>query len=430
MLKLSKQQVVTWTKALTVTSVSQIAIKAIGFLSAIIVIRLLPTQEYAYYTLAYTMLGTMTLLADAGIGIGMLRFGSRVWDNRTQLGRVLTTALNLRYRFACLCLLLFLPILFILLRHHGATWLAALIIIAALIPAFYTSLSESLLKTPIKLNKDITRLQVVDVGANSGRLALTATCLCLAPFAWVGILCSGIAQIYVNIRYRTISHDYVDRTAPEDPEVRQAMLGIVKRKLPGSIYYCVSSQITIWLISIFGTTDSVAQFGALTRLAMLLTVFHSIMSLLVVPSFAKLPDNGPQLRKHYLALMGGLSLMSIAIFLIVALTPNQILWVLGGDYTDLREELILMAMVSCVGFLGNCNYSLTTARGMVMAPYVGIPILLTVQIIAIVVLPLGTVKEVLVFSLINACASLALIASYFVYKTHHLETDAASLDSP
>ena len=64
---LNLSSILNWSKLISITASAQLIVQAVGFLSGILIIRLLPVQEYAYYTLANTMLGTMTILADGGI---------------------------------------------------------------------------------------------------------------------------------------------------------------------------------------------------------------------------------------------------------------------------------------------------------------------------------------------------------------------------
>lgn len=71
-----------WAKLIAITGSAQVMVQAIGFISGILVIRLLPTHEYALYTLANTMLGTMTLLADGGIATGVMSQGGKVWQDK------------------------------------------------------------------------------------------------------------------------------------------------------------------------------------------------------------------------------------------------------------------------------------------------------------------------------------------------------------
>lgn len=76
------ERVFSWIKLIAVTGSAQVIVQVLGFISGIMIIRMLPTQEYAFYTLANTMLGTMTILADGGIGTGVMAQGGKVWQNR------------------------------------------------------------------------------------------------------------------------------------------------------------------------------------------------------------------------------------------------------------------------------------------------------------------------------------------------------------
>ncbi|MEP6746613.1 MAG: polysaccharide biosynthesis protein, partial [Bacteroidota bacterium] len=250
-----------WGRLISITGSAQIMVQLISFVCGILVIRMLPTQEYALYTLANAMLGTMILLADSGVSTGVMAQGAKVWQNDAKLGAVLVTGLDLRKKFAIGSLIIATPALLYLLRHHGASWLVSILIIVSLIPAFFTGLSGTLLEIVFKLRQNIVPLQKIQVMNNAGRLALLSALLLIFPWTFIAILAAGIPQIWANIRLRKLSASYADWTQKPDPVVRKEILYIVKRVIPGAIYYCLSGQITIWLISIFGTSKALAQMG-------------------------------------------------------------------------------------------------------------------------------------------------------------------------
>jgi O-antigen/teichoic acid export membrane protein len=357
-----------WAKAISITGAAQIIVQAVGFISGILVIRLLPVQEYALYTLANTMLGTMTVLADGGISTGVMAQGGKVWQDREKLGAVLATGLDLRRKFAIGSLIVSTPILLYLLLHNGASWLTTVLIVLSLIPAFYAALSDSLLEIVPKLQQSILPLQKNQVTVGVGRLLLSALTLFIFPWTFVAILASGFPRIYGNIQLRKIANDFVDKKQLPDPIVRKEILAMVKRILPGAIYYSLSGQITIWLISIFGNTTSVAQLGALGRLAMLLTLFSVLISTLVIPRFARLPEIKTILLKRFMQIFAFLLFVMISIVGVVYIFPNQILWILGNEYAGLQFELFLSIIGSGLGMIAGVAFSLYTSRGWVIHP--------------------------------------------------------------
>src|SRR6476646_1034131 len=83
----------------------QAIVQVVGFLSGILVIRHLEQGEYAFFTIANTMQGTLNVLADIGISIGLISIGGRVWQDRNRFGQLVTTALHLRRRLGFLAVL-------------------------------------------------------------------------------------------------------------------------------------------------------------------------------------------------------------------------------------------------------------------------------------------------------------------------------------
>src|SRR5215217_4304464 len=160
-----------WAKLIAMTISAQAVIQLLGLLSGILIVRLLPTTEYAYYTLANTMLGTMTVLADAGISSGVMVQGGKVWQDKTKLGVVVATGLTLRRKFGIVSLLVSLPILIYLLMSHGARVVPSIFIALAIIPSFFAALSDNLLEIASKLHQGIKKLQKNQLFASVGRFA-------------------------------------------------------------------------------------------------------------------------------------------------------------------------------------------------------------------------------------------------------------------
>ena len=362
------------------------------------------------------MVGTMVVLADGGITSGVMSQGGKVWRDKEKLGVVLVTGLDLRKKFAVGSLLVAVPFLVYLLRHHDASWLMAIVIVISLIPTFFTALSGSLLQLAPQLHQNINSLQQISVTSNTLRLILISVTLLAFPWAFVAIIAAGIPQMWANKSLRNVSNIYADWKQVPDPAVRKEILSFVKRILPGSIYYCLSGQITIWLISIFGNTAAVAQIGALGRLAMMLSVFSSLISILILPRFARLPNDRIKLLKtFYLVQLVLLSIGSLVISL-VYLFPAEILWILGKDYSNLNAELLLSVTGSCLGLLAGSSFGLAASRGWAIHPLISIPITIAAIISGIFFLDISTLSGILKFNLFVLLVEIAIYYSYCTIK--------------
>jgi O-antigen/teichoic acid export membrane protein len=407
------EKIIEWSKLISITGLSQLIIQSIGFISGILVIRLLSTQEYGYYTLANTMLGTMILLADGGISTSVLAQGGKVWSNREKLGSVLVTGFSLRKKFGVASLIIAIPLLLYLLRLHNTGWLTAILIIASIIPAFFTALSSNLLTVGPMLHQHILPLQKVHVKVSACRLMMLLLTLFVFPWSFIAILSASLPQLWGNLRLHKISTIYANWKQKPDPIIEKEILVVVKRILPGSIYYCLSSQITIWLISIFGTTASVAQIGALGRLAMMLGFFSAIFGALIVPRFARLANNKELILKRFLQIQMGLIALFLIIVLLVSLFPTQILWILGKDYSGLEKELVLSVAGSCISLFAGLLFNISTSRTWVINPLISIPIKIVTIICGAFFLNLTSLTGILEFNIFLASTEVII---YFVYS--------------
>ncbi|MFA5983159.1 MAG: hypothetical protein WC782_04005 [Methylococcaceae bacterium] len=416
-----------WVKLLFLTGSAQIIVQATGFLSGILILRLLPAHEYALYTLANTMLGTMCLLADSGVATGVMSQGGKVWQDKTKLGAVFSTGMRLRKRFALFSLLLAIPILLYLLRKHDASWLTSGLVTLSLIPTFFSSLSGTLLEIPLKLHQDISRLQKIQVVSNIGRLCLIGMTLFVYPFAAIALTCASFGQLWSNWQLRKACNRYADRNQPIDLIVQTEIVSKVKRILPGAIYYCVSGQITIWLMSIFGSSESVAQIGALGRLAMILSLISSVFGTLIVPRFAKLNDNPKLLLGRFLQAESILIVLACAIVACVWFFPSQVLWILGKQYSELTSEVFLLALGSCITMVSGGAVNLCFAKGFIPKPLINIGLQISVQALILANINFSTLHGALLFSIFSSIFSALFWNSVFftnlifIARTHSLK---------
>lgn len=411
-----------WGKLIGITGGAQLIIQVLGFASGILIIRLLPLEEYAFYTLANTMLGTMTMLADGGISTGVMSQGGKVWQDREKLGVILATGLDLRRKFAIASILLASPILIYLLLHNGASWLTTILIVASLIPAFFAALSDSLLEIVPKLHQNIYPLQMNQVGVGLGRLILTGLTIFIFPWTFVAILAGGIPRIYGNINLRKIADNFIDSKQTTDPIIQKEILIVVKRIMPGAIYYCLSGQITIWLISLFGNSMSVAQIGAIGRVSLLLGVFTSIFSTLLVPRFARQKNDYKVLLNQFLMNVLLLIVICIIIVLVISTFSTQFLWILGKNYKGLDSALILNTVGSCLALITGLLFSLSSSRGWLMNPYIYIVANLISIVIGILLFDISSLIGILWFNIFISIIQVIIYGSYTLFKIHKIRS--------
>ncbi|KEO72302.1 hypothetical protein EL17_16255 [Anditalea andensis] len=404
-------------KLVLFTGGAQGLIQALGLICGIIIIRMLSIEEYAYYTLANTMLGAMIALTDGGISAGVMSEGGKVWQEKSKLGIVLQTGLALRRKFAFVSLMIAVPILLYLLRNQDASWVNTFLIIAAILPAFFAALSGSLLNIIPRLNQTVQPLQKNQIGVAAGRLLMTVSIIFIFPFTAVAIIASGIPQIIGNIGIKKLAYQNAEETKETSIQIRKKILQKVNRMLPETIYYCLSSQITYWIISFIGSTVALASLGALARIGTIVTVFIMIFNMLFTPRFARLPESKIILKKYLLSVSVLLIVLVILILTTAYFGSSPILWLLGDEYKGLNKELLLSIGGSCASLLTQCFFALNTSRGWIIHPMIYILISIISTTVSIIVFDMGTLQGALYFGIVVASTQALTLIVYCYNKT-------------
>ncbi len=405
-----------WGKLITVTGSAQVAAQALGFASAILVIRMLPTQEYALYTLANTMLANMLVLADSGIGSGIMAEGGKVWQDPQKMGAVLVTGLSLRKKFAMLSLLIFLPALLYLLRHHNASWLMSVMICLSIIPTFTAGSIGSVYEALPRLRQDIFPLQKIQLSTASGRFILLILSIFALPMAFIACFVSGLAQIWTNRQLYKLSSPFANYQAKPNAEIKKRLLALSARIFPEAVYICLSGQITIWLISLFGSTQALASAGALTRLSMVVNLFTILFGALVVPRFARMTVSSIVLLKRYIQIQLGMLFFATLLIVMVWIFSDLILAILGHKYEGLNTEVVLMITGSSIYVIGQATFALCASRGWVINPAISIPVSIMTIALSAFCIGISSLKDIFLMNICVAAVYLLMNVAYGFVK--------------
>jgi O-antigen/teichoic acid export membrane protein len=392
------QQLLSWTRILTRFLSLEALVQGLAFSCGILLVRALPKAEYALFTVANTMQATMNLMADNGIGSGITAIGGRVWQDKFRFGQLIATAMRLRRVFAVISVTLVTPILFWLLLHNGASVPYGSLITAFVILGFYFQLTVGVLIPVPRLHLEVNRIQTLYVWSTTLRLALLIIAYRIPLNTAMALLAAGISLGLQEIILRRWVPDMADLKAPPNASDRHEILTIVRAQAPNSIYYCVQSQLNVWLISVFGSATAVADVGALGRLAVIFAMLASVMGNVIYPRFARVQEPG-LLWKRYWQILGGHAVLALILLALAGFFPDVLLWVLGPKYANLKHELLLMVLSAVLFSILACMWQLNVARGWIVSPWLMIPIGIVLQVILIILLDVSQVRGVLLLNI-------------------------------
>lgn len=386
----------------------QAGVQIIGFLSGIFLVRWLSQQEYAYFTIANTMQGTINLLADIGISVGLVSIGGRVWQDRHRFGQLVNTALGVRKKLGAVSILLVTPIMYFMLVKNGASNLYTVILIVTVLAGLLIQFSLGVLGVVPRLRSDIGRIQLIDFTGAIARVLLLVGLAFVFLNAGVAVAVATIIFLLQYLMLRRYVVTVVDLHAPENAEDRHEIVRLIKHLAANSVFYCFQGQITIFLISFFGQrVNSVAEVGALGRLAMIFAVLTNLLTNVFAPAFARCHD-ARKLRWLYTGIIGSVAAFSLLIFAGAGIFPDQFLFVLGNKYSHLHRELLLMVGGAVLSALTGAFWTLNASKAWIAGAWLYIPLTVTAQIALIPFTDFSSVSGVLVFNLISAIPNFLL----------------------
>ena len=404
-----------WLRLLAGFTSAQLVIQLLGFLSGILIVRYLSKPDYAWFTIANTLVATMGMLADSGISGALSAVGGTVWQDDARFGSLIRTALTLRRRLAFVAVLVVTPVfVWMLVKNHAPAATIAVVVPAALL-ALTLQLTAGVLGVVISLRQEIRRMQFMGLAAALLRLSLLAPACLIFLDVRVAVIIGTVGMaLQVWLLRRWVSKS-VAWHAPESADYRAQILTIVKKQAPLTIFYCLQSQIIIWLISIFGNAQRVAEIGALGRFAMIFTLVSSVMNGIVVPRFARCHDRRV-LKQRYWQVAAGFTLLAASLVALSAAFPRPLLWVIGSQYANLENEVWLMMLSAASSGLFVALFSLTYSKGWIVPAAISIPLEIVTQLILILTFDISTVRGVL---LVGCFGSVPLIVLNIIIA--HLE---------
>lgn len=386
----------------------QVLVQLIGFASGILLVRRLEQGEYALFTIANTMQGTINVLADIGISIGLVSIGGRVWQDDLRFGQLISTGLKLRRKLGAAAILVVTPVLYFMLVKSGASVLYAALLIGVVLGGLFVQLSFGVLEVVPRLRSDIHQIQRIDFTGSLARLAVLGGCALVFLNAGVAALVGSGTLLLQYFILRRYAAGIIDLHAEENADDREAMIGFIRSQAANAVFFCLQGQITIFLITFFGhRVGAVAEVGALGRLAMIFAVLGNLLTNIFAPAFARCQERR-RLGWLYAWIVGAVAAFSLFVLGGAAFFPNEFLFILGNKYSHLQHELLIMVGAATLSMMATALWTLNASRAWVVGAWLNIPLTLGTQLLLIPFTDFSSVSGVLTFNVFSVFPSLML----------------------
>ena len=396
-----------WAAVFIEFSIVQAAVQGIGLVTGILVVRLLAVDQYGFYTIANTMMSALYLLAESGIASAAVGIGGRAWQDPDWLGRTVSSTVKMAGWLRNLVAVPVAAVLVWLLVKNGANAITTVALLCLVLVGGALSLLGQIYIMVPRLLGDARFQQTIGFLMSGLRLLATVALASIGLLASTALLAAVLCLVIQIWVIRRWIGGRIRLDAPSDPAIEAELRAVTARQLPNGVYYLFQSQLGIWLLSVFGTAETVADLGALTRISAVLSILIATMQGIVLPRYARIQER-PRLVGLYLLILAGFAGLSSLLVAAVWLAPEPLLWVLGPQYAHLEYELLLAAAAAAIASVSILSWMLSANKGWFLPVWINMPIGLTTQVVLMATIGVSTVRQVL---LMTICSELIFLGT-------------------
>ena len=414
-----------WVPVLTRFVLVQSTVQAITLITGFLIVRTLPKQDYAYYTLVNNAITAIFTLSNCGVTDAATAIGGRVWEHRASLGQMVASAMRLRTRFALIATVPSVAVVGWLLLRNGAGLFETVFLLALACVAAQTQFATAILLVVLRIRSDVGEIQRLDIS-----VALLRAVPIIALLAFLNVALAIVITVFsVFCGYLIARHSaskHVDLRSTANLSMEAELGGVARRQWPNEVNYILSGQITLLLIAIFGGADSIANFGALGRIAAMFGIFSAVMQSIVLPRYARC-QTVRDLSRVYVAVFLAGSAAAMIPAAIAYVMPAPLLWILGAQYSGLGHDLTLVALYAGMTSLAFLSWGMNSIRAWIIPSWINIPAGIGFQAVAMLIIGVSTLEQILYVGIVSSALSIALnVAATWVF-TRSFKAPAQSL---
>ena len=404
-----------WTSLSGQVAGLQIVVQGINAVTGLLLVRHLPKDQYAWLTIAGSLLATLNLLGDGGISTGLTAIGGRIYDQHGPFARLLRDGLHLALHLAIFGFLLSAPFFYVLYANVGSPPTMALTAIVLAGLAVWPSVSIVFLNVANRLHKRVRLMQMAELTGALTRLGLTSAVLlsgwlAMLPALAATVLSSWAQALVVKRRTRVFLLE-PDEATSFQPQLR----GYVRSLYGNHVFFCLQGQIATWIIGWLAGSSEVADLGALGRLSVLFTAFTAPFHYLAIPAIARIREV-QSLRLRVAMTLVIAALIAGSVVMVAWWQPAPFLWILGSNYTHLTVELPLALSAQGLTMVAALAWGLILARGWVHRAWMTILTTVCGMVIGAALFRLDTVAGMLSFSLVSVLPTFVVCLVIIIFK--------------
>jgi len=404
--QVARFRLVQWTKIFSAYFSAQSVAQLLGIGAGLLFINFMPVEEFALYTLAFSVVSFFHFLTDLGSSSSLVYFQREALKEGGNLGDYVAAVLSLRKVLFAVGAVAVVGAFPVIAGRQGFGLERSLLVAAAITATVWFQLVSSIRVLVLRLEGRYGHSYRAEMLGGGLRLVLAAILVATSLLhAWLGVLTATVAAAGVSWAARPST------TARPDAETlrahRRKVLRYLLPTLPSALYFSIQGPLVVWLAAAFASTENIAQVGALGRLGMVVGLFTSLVPVVFLPRLSQVTDDRLY-RRRYLQFGAFLVMIAAALVAGAWFAPEPFLFVLGPHYSGLNRELLLTVGGAGLNLVSGFAVAVNLARSWNRWQGAAVGTLVVVQATLVALLPLGTTAGVLTFNLLTAAAGLSL----------------------
>jgi len=322
-------------------AMANIAIQALGAITTLSFVHLLPTHEYAAFGLSISTVNFIAVASDLGLMASMQYFWRSDRGNDALFADRYAAIRRVRMMLFSATSLIGVATLGWLLYHQGFGAPRAALNMALVLALAWVQITSAMIVLPLRLNGDLRRAYSIELIAAVIRAALAVLAfVLLLQRAWFPLISLGISGAVVLLLARKHLPAKARTHQRASGDAIRAVFRYIIPTTPASIVFATQDLFVYWLATLGGGAIVVAQAFALGRLAAIFVTLGSIMSNVIIPRVVNLADDSHAYRNGIIPVVL-MALFCAAMTGFAGLFPDVALFVLGGKFRGLGTELML-----------------------------------------------------------------------------------------
>lgn len=383
--------------------VAHVATRLLAAAGALLLVRLLPVNEYGFFTIALSAFLFISTASDLGVTETLSYFRLRAAKNGRSWAPYFRAVMSLRIHLFFVGFGLAAIYIAYTASRVGTQSSSILAVTVAVGLAAWFAIQSGIRTYALKLEQRYRAGYLVEIANEAVKLVTVGLAWVggfATAFAAMGSVCLG-AWLSASVATRALGprlQSATERKAGRRRRYSGLLLSQILPILPGTIHFTLQGPLIALLAAYYGSITNVAAVGALGRLGALIAVVSGFTATVFIPRLLAISDDRIFFRRYLQWWMFMLTFGALVMTGISA-RPDVLLSLLGSSYSGLDKELLISAATAVIGTWSAFSWHINRARGWARYQIYRVPVVVAAQAPLFYLLDFTTTEGVLWFAL-------------------------------